>query len=186
MILLPAVRPAHLKGFSITVGLLGSLFISAISYWLDVAGLFRFVIFLPVGFSVLGLFRPKIVAPLYAFWNVLAGYFARGARLYLMTICFYIILFAVSRAGTSINLARPRPEESLWRSKKTLSPDSYPYEFAASVKNFNQKGWFRSYFCWARLSGHLWAFLLLPLLTLISAVEIYQDRRFPAGVYTLF
>jgi len=186
MILLPSVRPAYLKSFSITLGLLSGLLISVLSYWLNLGVLFPFVVVLAVGFPLLGLLWPKIMSQPYRLWNVAANYFARAARLFLMGVCFYIILLAVGRAGTSMNLARPRPDESLWLSKKTLSPDTYAYEFAASGKHFTKPGWLRSYLCWASGSGHVWAFFLVPFLAMLSAVEIYRDRRFPAGVYTLF
>ena len=186
MIVLPPLRPAYLKSFPISLGLLSGLVISAIAYWLDLMVVFPFVVIAAVGFSSLGLLWPKIMSQPYLLWNVLAHYFARGARLFLMGICFYIILLAVGRAGTTINLARPQSDESLWLSKNTLSPDTYAYEFAASVKNFKEKNWLRSYLYWARISGHAWAFFLVPLLAMLSAVEINRDRRFPAGVYTLF
>ena len=186
MILLPSARPAYLKSFSITLALLSGLLISVLSYSFGLRVLFSFVTVLAVGFPLLGLLWPKMMSRPYRVWNVAANYFARVARLFLIGICFYIILLAVGRAGTSMNLARPRPDESLWLSKKTLSPDTYAYEFAASGKRFTERGWLRSYLCWARVSGHVWAFFLVPFLAMLSAVEIYRDRRFPAGVYTLF
>jgi hypothetical protein len=186
MILLPSARAAYLRSFSIILALLNGLFVYVLSHWLNLGVLFSFVVVLAVGFPLLGLVRPKIMLKSYRLWNLSANYFARVARLFLMGICFYIILLAVGRAGTSMSLARPRPDESLWLSKKTLSPDTYAYEFAASGKHFPEKGWLRSYLCWARVSGHVWAMFLVPLLAMLSAVEIYRDRRFPAGVYTLF
>jgi len=186
MILLPSARPAYLKSFSITLGVLSGLLTSILSYWLDSGVLLYFGVVLAGGFPLLGLLWPQIVSTPYSYWNVLANCFARFARLFLMGTCFYVILLAVGRAGTSINLARPRPDQSLWLPKKTLSPDTYAYEFAGSGKHFTERGWLRSYLCWAKASGHVWAFFLVPFLAMLSAVEIYRDRRFPAGVYTLF
>src|SRR5438132_11124451 len=186
MILLPSARASYLKSFSIALGLLSGLLISFFSYWFNLGVVFSFLVILSFGFPLLGLARPTIMSKPYRTWNVLADYFARCARLFLMGICFYIILLAVKRAGTSMKLARPMSNQSLWMAKKTFSPATYLYEFAATSNQFSQKGWLRSYFCWARGSGQAWALLLLPFLALLSAVEIYRDRRFPSGVYTLF
>jgi hypothetical protein len=186
MILLPLARPAYLKSFSIAMGFLSGLLMTALSYWLDLGALFPLVAVLAIGFPLFGLLWPTTMSLPYRLWNTAANYFARLARVYLIGICFYIILLTVGRARTSMKLSRPKLDESLWRAKKTLSPDTYPYEFAANGKYFTEKGWVRSYLCWARASGQIWALCLVPLLAMLSAVEIYRDRRFPAGVYTLF
>ena len=186
MILLPFARAAYLKSFSLTLALLSGLAIAVLWYSLQLPVQFSFVAVPAVGFPLLGLIRPKIMSKPYRLWDALANYFARGARLVLLGVCFYIIMVAVRFAGAAIELGRPSADQSLWISKKTLSPATYLYEFSASGGQFTGKGWLSSYLCWAGVSGNLWALFLVPFLAMLAAVEVYRDRRFPAGIYTLF
>ena len=186
MILLPLARPAYLKSFSLAIGFLGALLMSLPAYWFAPRILIPFVAAPAIGFPLLGLLWPQSISSLYKLWNVAVNHFSRLARFFLMTICFYVVLLAVGRAGTSLIVTRPRPNESLWLAKKTLSTDTYRYEFAGTGKHFAEKGWVRNYLSWARTSRQVWAFCLIPLLAMLAAVEVYQDRRPPIGVYTLF
>jgi hypothetical protein len=103
-----------------------------------------------------------------------------------MGICFYVIFFAVGRAGSAMKLARPVPNLSLWTSKKANPLAAFLYEFSPADRHLHPTGWLGSYLYWCKSSGQFWAVCLVPFLVMLAAVEIYTDRRFPAGVYTLF
>ena len=175
-----------MKSFSLALGLLSGLSVSLMSYVLGLTLLLPIGVIFSAGLVLLGLLRPKTISPLYRLWNLGVNQFARAARLSLMGICFYIILFAVRRAGKHLELARPHPGQSLWTSKDTFDAATYLHEFTAASQPFSQKSWCRSYVIWARTSGHAWALLLVPFLAILSALEIYHERPFPAGLYTLF
>ncbi len=187
MVLLPTVRAAYLKSFALSVGIVLLLLGGGLSYWLGARMPMVLLSAAAGSFSLLGMLSPSIMALPYKLWNSTARYFARGARLILMSICFYVVFLAVGRAGNSMKLARPRASGlSLWTSKQTIAPAASHYEFSSIEDGWTQKGWFRSYLYWAKTSGQLWALFLVPFLAMLAAVEIYTDRRFPAGVYTLF
>ena len=186
MVLLPTVRAAYLKSFALSLGLASVLLGGGLSYWLGPRTPVVLIAVTAVVFSLLGILRPSIMARPYKLWNSTARYFARGSRLILMSICFYVVFLAVGRAGTSLKLARPMAALSLWTSKKMIAPAAFHYEFSSIENGLTQKGWFLSYFYWSKTSGQLWALCLVPFLVMLASVEIYTDRRFPAGVYTLF
>src|SRR5215831_16320195 len=125
MILLPLARPAYIRSFSFVVDLLATLLLTVVLHWFALNTATIFVLVLALGFLLLSLARPRSLLPLYKQWNVAANYFARFARLFLTGICFYVVLLAGARAGTSVSLARTKPDESLWLTKVTLSPETY-------------------------------------------------------------
>jgi len=186
VIILPLARPGYLRSFSIALGLLVGLLLGALTYSLGPETSFAFAAVPAVGLPSVSLLWPGSISFQYKLWNTTAIYFARFARFFITGICFYVILFAVGRAGTSMKLVQPAPGQSLWLPKNTLSLETYPYEFAACGKEPPETGWLGRYWSWAKTSGQLWAFCLVPLLAMLAAVEVYRDERFPAGVYTLF
>jgi hypothetical protein len=186
MVLLPTARAAYLKSFSLSLGLASVLLGCGLSYGFGPRTPIVLIAGAAALYFLLGIVRPSIMARPYKLWNSAARYFARGARLILMSICFYVVFLAVGRAGTALKLARPMADQSLWTAKTMIAPAASHYEFSSIENGLTQKGWFRSYLDWSKTSGQLWALFLVPFLAMLASVEIYTDRRFPAGVYTLF
>lgn len=186
MILLPIARPAYLKSFALGVSFLGAVIMGVILWWFGFEGALRVAAIVAIGGSTIGVAQPAAVTKLYGYWNTLARYFARGARWLLMAICFYIVFAAVGRTGTSLNLLRATVDRSLWTPKKPVSSKAFHHEHDANGDSEPGENWLASYYLWAKESKQIWALTLLPFLGMLAAVEIYVDRRFPSGVYTLF
>ena len=100
----------------------------------------------------LGFMRPQIISIPYTVWNTMARTFARAARGVLKVICFYIILVAAGRAGSSLRLSRPASGESLWLPRRALANTGYFHQYDAPGQESLQKGWIRTYFSWAAQS----------------------------------
>lgn len=186
MILLPPVRPAYLKSFALGFSCFTALLVFVFSWWLEFEGSIRVAALVAIGGSTLGLAQPMAMNRVYRHWNSSARFFARGARWLLMAICFYIILAAVGRTGSTLKLSRTAVDGSLWTPKKPLSPGAFRHEFAAISENSGGESWLGNFHLWAKESKQIWAVALIPFLAMLAAVEVYNDRRFPTGVYTLF
>jgi hypothetical protein len=186
MVLLPTIRGAYLKSFALTLGLGSAVIGCALAYWAGQVRLMILIAVIAALFSIAGIAQPAIMTRPYRQWNNAARYFARGGRLILMGICFYVIFFAVGRAGSAMKLARPLSSLSLWTSKRTNPLAAFLYEFSPTDSHLHQTDWLGSYLYWCKSSGQFWAICLVPFLAMLAAVEIYTDRRFPVGVYTLF
>jgi hypothetical protein len=186
MILLPKIRAAYLKSFALVMGLALGLIAAVLLLLPRHEEIGVVVAITGLGCAVLGFFKPSAMAKPYGLWNAVAGSFARAARLALMAICFYIVFVAVGRAGTSIKLLRPGPGDSLWSFKMPLARSAFHYEYRASTDSDRDISWVQGYGRWAKETKQIWTLVLLPFLVMLSAVEIYVDRRFPTGVYTLF
>lgn len=186
MILLPVARPASLKSFALGFFFVVALFFGAFLWWVGFEGAARVAAIVAIGGAILGIARPTALASLYQLWNSSARHFARGARWLLMAICFYIIFVAVGRAGASLNILRATAGRTLWTPKKNHSSGAFRHEFDASGASEHGESWLLNFCIWAKESKQIWALMLLPFLGMLGAVEVYTDRRFPSGVYTLF
>jgi hypothetical protein len=184
MILLPAIRTGYLKSFSLALSAEMAL-LSAFCWLLQLNKSFAAILSIAIVLASTSIVRPSLMLRPYRLWNAAARNFARCARLLLIVVCFYIVVLFAGRLGTSIKLARPNSDESLWVSKKFIE-ETLRHEFPATKEAIAYKDWVRSYFHWAKSSKQLWAIFLIPFLALLAAVEIYTDRPLPPGVYTLF
>jgi hypothetical protein len=186
MIILPPARRAYLMSFWLVISLTGGLLIGALSSLLVAPRPFTFGVVLALVLSLPGLLRPQVVSLPYRVWNRLARGFAHCARLFLMSVCFYVIFVAVGRTGSALRLTRPSSTQSLWEPRGTLAPAAYISQGAVSMKESSGKSWMPTFFSWAVHSGNFWACCLFPFLLLLSILEPDEDRDFPAGIYTLF
>jgi hypothetical protein len=164
-------------GSGLLLGLLSALLISP--RWCGLGVMLALVLVLP---------RPLWTQTIaYRLWNRVARYFGHAAHLWLMGICFAIIIVAVGRKGSSLRLARPSSTSSLWMPRGTLAPGAYISQYSAANARAPEKGWIATFFSWATQSGNLWALSLLPFFMLLSALRIDQRKsNFPANIYTLF
>lgn len=186
MITLPSVRRASLRSFWLAICLSGGLLLSVVlsllvSFrWAVLAVGLAFVLALP------GYLWPQLISLPYRVWNRLARDFARCASLLLMSICFYIILVAVGRAGSSLSLARPTATQSSWVPRETLAPTTYNNQHGIPTEGSLSQGWIATLFSWALHSGNLWTCCLLPFLMLLSLFETEEENSAPTDIYTLF
>jgi hypothetical protein len=164
-------------GSGLLIGLLSALLISP--RWFGLGVMLALVLALPKR-----LWTQTIA---YRLWNRLARYFGHAAHLWLMGICFAIIVVAVGRKGLSLRLARPSSTASLWMPRETLAPAAYISQYSVATARAPEKGWIATFFSWVMQSGNLWALSLLPFLMLLSALRTDQRKsNFPANIYTLF
>jgi hypothetical protein len=133
-----------------------------------------------------GMLRPQALSLPYRAWNRLASEISHLARLWVMGICFYLVLVAVGRAGSSLRLHRPGSTESLWMPRGTLVPDAYGSQHAAPAKGSLTTGWISSYLSWTVQTRNFWACFLLPFFILLSALESEQESTVSTDLYTLF
>ena len=99
-----------------------------------------------------------------------------------LLVIIYSIFTVVSVAGSILRLSRPDIQNSMW------SPASQGNEYSMIMKQKNDKKWIRPFLYWARTSGNLWIFLLLPFLLLLSVFQEQKTETITSdsNVYTLF
>jgi hypothetical protein len=165
-------------GSGLLIGLVVALFISP--RWFGLGVLLMPVLAFP------GLLWPQAIARPYRVWNSLARTFGRVAHLWLMGICFYIVLVAVGRQGSSLCLARPTSTTSLWVRRETLALGAYVSQYSAATATAPGKGWMATFLAWAAQSGNIWAWSLLPFFILLAALRTNQKQSNFPDIYTLF
>jgi hypothetical protein len=134
-----------------------------------------------------GALRPQTLSGFYKLWNAVARKFGYAARLWTLGICFFIVFFAVGRAGASLSLERPDSRTaSLWQPRNTLAPSSYICQHLDRGQGLTQRSWISAFSSWAAKSGNLWACCVLPLLVLVKALETEEESSFPSNIYTLY
>lgn len=165
--------------FSVLTGLLlGQLLPGAWFFLGPAAGL---------SLALWGAARPRIVQLPYRAWNRLARSFAHYAFLYVCWVCFFLFVFPVGRTGSALRLARPASRQSNWVARGSLRSQASFLTFDPGVSASAPGGsWVRDYVLWARVTGNLWALLLLPLLVLLAWLEPKGEKELPANIYTLF
>jgi hypothetical protein len=130
---------------------------------------------------------PQLIVKLYSLWNSLILFMRQGLRWAVLGICYYVVILAVGRTGSCLQLVRPAPTVSLWRPRGTLAPHAYAHQYVPPSPSPEHHGWIRTYITWAKRSHNLWAVCLLPLLLVLTVVVPDQStKRFPANIYTLF
>jgi hypothetical protein len=186
MITLPSPpRRAWVMSFWLTVSVGGGLLIGLLSALLISPRWFGLGAMLALVLAVPRLLWAQTIA--YKLWNILARYFGHAAHLWLVGICFAIIVVAVGRKGSSLRLARPSSTASLWMPRGTLAPGAYISQYNVATAGSSEKGWIATFFSWATQSGNLWALSLLPFFMLLSALRTDQRKsNLPANIYTLF
>ncbi len=189
MLLLPyPPRRAWLMSFWLVISVLSGLVFGALSSLLISSRWFWIGFIVTLSLFTLGLAQRHAISVLYNLWNKMAGFYMRASRVVLKGICFYLIFGVIGRTGTSLRLARPASDASMWVPRGTLVPSAYLGTYCSSTKADQNKSWIRSYLSWARQSRNLWAACLLPFLVLLRTVECEDEERpfYPTDVYTLY
>jgi hypothetical protein len=177
-------RRAALRAFWLTMGAWAGLG-TAVVMPLDVVS--RLVAGLLVAaLIVVGAWlRPREAGGLYRLWARASRLYSRITQLVLLRLCHGVVFVAVGWAGSTLRLAPPRADESLWAQRSTLATGAYRSQFEGSNGTAPVGAWAATA-TWAMRSGNLWALVLVPVLVLIAALETDDRQRFPAGIYTLF
>ena len=169
------------------MGLTGGLLTGAIlllrgsPHWFASGVLVALLLALP------GLLWPQTVSIPYRVWHKLDREFTRCARLWLTGICFYIVFVAVGRLGSSLRLARPTAEGSLWVLRRTDAVTTYGSAHGVVTAEAAQGSWASAFVSWAMHSGNGWACCLLPFMALLSLLEPEQESaNVPTNIYTLY
>ncbi|MGI9294084.1 MAG: hypothetical protein ACR2PS_08895 [Pseudomonadales bacterium] len=132
-----------------------------------------------------GLLMSRLLAASYTAWARLAERTAGMARTGVMAICYYVVLFAISRTDNALQLQRPDARDgSLWTPLAQGDQSKPSYE-AASVEPLRQK-WIRGYLRGMFRSGNGWACFLLPFLLLLRLFEYKDESHVPSNIYTLY
>ena len=137
--------------------------------------------------GMLGFCWPQLVVKPYRLWNSLMSYMRQGIRWAILGICYYVIIVAVGRTGSSLQLARPTATDSLWRPRSTLASYAYAHPYVPPMPCSAYQGWLRTYLTWAKGPQNMWTICLLPLLLLLAVVGLNRaTKQIPANIYTLF
>lgn len=146
----------------------------------------RIAVAVLLGIAVAGAFRlrPRDGAALYRLWGRAARLYAKVVRRVLLMLCHAVISLA-GLAGTSLVLARPAANRSLWHARETLPTSAYGSQFEAAGPGWTGRPW-RALVDWAVRSRNVWLIALVPFLVILSLLETEEESRYPAGIYTLF
>lgn len=103
--------------------------------------------------------------------------------LYLLGICYFLVLPVAGWAGSRLVLRRTDAGDSMWSARTSLAREAYLTEdHATPGPTAKPVG---GYVAWLRRSGGWWALGLLPLLKLIEA-HGRANAAPPANIYTLY
>ena len=121
---------------------------------------------------------------LYQLWVRASRLYARVAQRIVLIFCHAVVSVA-GLAGTSLMLARPAADRSLWQTRHALDPAAYASQFEARGTAWAGRPW-RAVVDWAGRSGNGWVVCVLPFLVFVSMLDTEEQGRYPAGIYTLF
>jgi hypothetical protein len=135
--------------------------------------------------AYVGWSRPYAFMPAYGMWNRAAANARRLARAGLAAICF-LVFTVVSASGERVRWRPSEATESGWFPRRTprvvdlASPADIPLPTAG------QHGWLVTLTSWARETGSLWIWPIVPLLALLRAIEPDQELDVGHTSYTLY
>jgi hypothetical protein len=110
----------------------------------------------------------------------LAREFARGGKIWILSVLYYVIFMPVSWAGSSLRVAAPKDGESLWSERE-------PFSARPEVTGYvNRTGLTASLLCCARRTNR-WTICLLPFLLILTVLEADEQKTsIPSDIYTLY
>jgi hypothetical protein len=171
-------------------------FWTALSLWLGVsAGVFLAVALgwfwlaaapvIAAGMAALGWIWPGLVAFPYRAWNKLARETARLGHFCILTVCYYVVLAPVARAGSSFRLESPKPGESFWIKRQSSRGRADVQKLSGA--EFSSRSWIVTYLSWCAHPRNLWTVWLIPYLLLLSLLETEEQKNsVPSNIYTLY
>ena len=79
-----------------------------------------------------------------------------------------------------------RPGASGWRPRVTLGAEAYPSAYDAALRREPESGWLAACASLAARPRNRWAFVLLPFLLLLRALDRPAEHELPSNLYTLY
>ncbi len=205
MILLPSPpSPASLRGFWTFISLITGLVTSTVLGVLGPARWGWIGLLVAISLAVPGLLRPALVSLPYRIWNGLARRYSEGASRYVSAVCFVTVTVPVSRASDPGRFHRSVHTRSSWvpRAGSAAKPPGgagrdaqAPGSYASLHNSGGEKpppgGWIATMWRWARTSGNVWTWFLLPFLVLLRTLDTDRGAKaqssLPSGdIYTLY
>jgi hypothetical protein len=108
------------------------------------------------------------------FWNGAVRRLALGLRRYVLFISYFIVVAAVGRSGSALELRGDGVERSRWIPRPT-------------EPRFDDRAWAGALQTFARTPGNAWAFCLLPVVFVLRLLAAEHDDAVPPGsTYTLY
>lgn len=138
------------------------------------------------GLAAVGLMMTEWIHPFYALWNKVARTVAFITRLALMGICYFVVFVVVAQAGARFTRKHPRSMRTTWTPRGNQAETTGPSFSSMRLKDPTERGWATAYFIWARRTGNWWAIVLLPFLSLLSALADDDKKTLSGHIYTLF
>jgi hypothetical protein len=135
-----------------------------------------------------GLLRPRLASMPMQIWNRLARLFAHAATAWITAVCFYVVVRALGRGQvSSLRLTEAAAGQSLWAPWQDAAGHAGSGAAGIVAVPSPARGWAGDVAAWARSSGNLWAWCLLPFLLVLAALETGGDVEAPPpGIYTLY
>lgn len=176
-------RRAWRRSFWLVLSLGAGALVSVALWGLPTSGRLLAGAAVSAGVALPGLLRPDLAVTPMRVWNRGARLAGRAAALWITAVCFYVALILLGKAGSALRLDPPKGGGSLWTPWATDSgPD------AVTTATGGPGGVWAEVATWARRSGNTWAWALLPLLVLLSLLDIpaAEEETPPPGIYTLY
>jgi hypothetical protein len=186
VITLPPLERACLRSFSTVIGIFSGACVAMLSTLLGLSNPIILGALVAICLALPGLLMPGVARFLYRAWNKMALEFARCARTMVMGICFYVILVAVGRTGSSINLKAMGSEKSMWLTRGTTPVNSYSEQHTMVISDSRKRNWILSFMSWAGRTGNFWRVSLIPFLILLVSLDCSTEETVPTDIYTLY
>lgn len=134
--------------------------------------------------AYLGWSRPYAFAQVYLRWNRAAATVRRVVRAALAGICF-VVFTVVGLTGGRIRWKSQEASESGWFTRKAAKASdlSSPADVALPAAT---SSWLTTLTSWARATGALWIWTIVPLLALLRSIEPDQELDVGHTSYTLY
>ena len=114
-------------------------------------------------------------------WNKSVRLLIPMLRRYTLVVCYYVLVTAIARFGSSFDLALQPPRASNWVFR--MQPSNVPDRVLASI----DIRWFEELFAVSRRRGHGWVVYLLPFMMLLRVLHVdNQENATPFSTYTLY
>jgi hypothetical protein len=116
-------------------------------------------------------------------WNKAVQSGTARLRAYVLRVGYYLLIAAVGRAGSSMDLGSRNDEVSRW-----ISRSRHDRAFGDGVRQATADGrWGGEFLASARSPGKAWQLCLLPVLLLLSILrDEGQESAVPSSTYTLY
>lgn len=132
-----------------------------------------------------GLLRPRSVEGAYRRWNRAAGWAGRACSYWISAVCFFALVTVVGRAGSRMPWSPREAGASGWAPRSGVE-DRHDAQHRRASRSTSEAAWARSLGTWARDSGNVWAWALIPLLGLLRFFRPKVARSLGENIYTLY